>query len=160
VSGSCAANVQEIQSLCHRVFKSFFEVQDSSKKLRVSLLSDLSSQSCVERSHKFKIDARIRNHTIFSRPTLIQTIATCVPEGHTVDLVDPEVFVLVEVFKVTLHIIFIEVPFLTHEQNVCGVSVVKDYYRLQKFNVMELANEKKSEGNFREGEGRVHDKED
>ena len=31
---------------------------------------------------------------------MIQTIASCVPEGHTVDLDDPELFVLVEVFKV------------------------------------------------------------
>jgi len=72
---------------------------------------------------------------------MIQTIASCVPEGHTVDLDDPELFVLVEVFK-----------------NVCGISLVQDYYRLQKFNVMEIANERSSEGQFREGEGRVRDK--
>ena len=36
---------------------------------------------------------------------------------------------------------------------------MKDYYRLQKFNVMEIANEKNSEGKFRKGEGRVLDKE-
>jgi len=124
VSGSCAANVSEIKSLCHRIFKSFFDAQDPSQKFR------------------YKIDMRIRNHTTLSRPTIIQEIASCVPEGHTVDLNDPEVFVLVEVFK-----------------NVCGVSVVRDYYHLQKFNVMEIANEKSSEGEFREGEGRVPDKE-
>ncbi len=27
-------------------------------------------------------------------------------------------------------------------QSVCGISVVKDYYKLQKFNVMEIANTK------------------
>lgn len=123
VSGSCAANILEIESLCHRIFESFFDVQDPLQKFR------------------YKIDARIRNHTTLSRPTLIQAIAGCVPQGHTVDLGNPEVFVLVEVFK-----------------NVCGVSVVKDYYYLQKFNVMEIANETSSAGRFREGEGRVHDK--
>jgi len=78
-----------------------------------------------------------------SKPTLIHEIARCVPEGHTVDLNNPEVFVLVEVFK-----------------NVCGVSVVNDYYQLQKFNVMELANAKGSRWKFQAGEGRVRDKED
>jgi len=53
---------------------------------------------------------------------LIQHVAQCVPEGHTVDLDNPRIFILVEVFK-----------------SICGISIVEDYYRLQKFNVMEIA---------------------
>lgn len=42
-------------------------------------------------------------------------------------------------------------------QSVCGVSVVKDYYKLQKFNVMEVANAK----NLKDGNagGRISEKE-
>lgn len=40
-----------------------------------------------------------------------------------------------------------------HLQSVCGISVVRDYYRLQKFNVMEIA--KIEEPGFKEGEGRM-----
>jgi len=59
--------------------------------------------------------------------TLIKMVAQCIPEGHTVSLTEPEVFILVEVFKSTF-----------------GVSVVKDYYSLAKFNVLELASAKQS----------------
>ena len=38
-------------------------------------------------------------------------------------------------------------------QSVCGMGVVRDYYMLQKFNVMEIA--KTEEPGFKEGEGRV-----
>jgi hypothetical protein len=38
-------------------------------------------------------------------------------------------------------------------QNVCGISIVRDYYARQKFNVMEIANMKNSDAKF--GEGRV-----
>ena len=30
--------------------------------------------------------------------------------------------------------------FATNVQSVCGISIVKDYYNLEKFNVMVLAN--------------------
>ncbi|KAF4613780.1 hypothetical protein D9613_007485 [Agrocybe pediades] len=103
VSGSCVANPPEIQSLCKRVFKEYFDKHPG-------------------KSFKYKIELRVRNHTTIPRPTLIQTVAQCVPEGHAVDLEHPQVFLLVEVFK-----------------SICGVSVVEDYYELQKFNVMEIA---------------------
>ncbi|KAH9481236.1 hypothetical protein JR316_0005758 [Psilocybe cubensis] len=103
VSGSCAANLPEIQSLCRKVFKEFFDKHPDTP-------------------FKFKIELRIRNHTTIPRTVLIQNVAQCVPEGHTVDLQDPEIFLLVEVFK-----------------SICGVSVVKDYYGLHKFNVAEIA---------------------
>jgi tRNA acetyltransferase TAN1 len=62
--------------------------------------------------HKYKIEARIRNHTTLSRPTIIQEVAKCVPEGHVVDLDDPEVFVLVEVFKVRSQAIVVKMAFI------------------------------------------------
>ncbi|KAJ3555076.1 hypothetical protein NP233_g12292 [Leucocoprinus birnbaumii] len=110
VSGNCVANLPEIESLCRDVFHNFF-------------------QSRLERKYTYKVELRIRNHSTVSRPVLIQHIARCMPEGHTVALENPDLFILVEVFK-----------------SVCGVSVVEDYYRLQKFNVMEIANTRQVSG--------------
>ncbi|KAI0956107.1 hypothetical protein AcV7_006601 [Taiwanofungus camphoratus] len=118
ISGSCVANVPEIQSLCNRIIKSFFS-------------------SDPERKYSYKIELRMRNHNTLSRSVIIQEVAKCVPEGHKVDLENPEVFILVKVFK-----------------SVCGMSVVKDYYRLQKFNVMEIADGKNEDENSKMGEGR------
>ncbi|PFH48748.1 hypothetical protein AMATHDRAFT_149123 [Amanita thiersii Skay4041] len=104
VSDTCVANPPEIQSLCQRVFEPFFSKNPDKK-------------------YTYKIELRVRNHTTMQRMDLIQTIALCVPQGHTVSLTEPDIFILVEVFKST-----------------CGVSVVEDYYKLAKFNVVELAN--------------------
>ena len=41
-------------------------------------------------------------------------------------------------------------------QSVCGIGIVRDYYKLQKFNVMEIA--KTEEPGFRKGEGRIEEK--
>ena len=49
---------------------------------------------------QYKVEARIRNHTTLDRQTILREIAKYVPERHKVDLIDPEVFILVEVFKV------------------------------------------------------------
>ena len=38
----------------------------------------------------------------------------------------------------------------------CGIGIVRDYYRLQKFNVMEIA--KTEQPGFKKGEGRMEDK--
>ena len=51
-------------------------------------------------SAQYKIELRIRNHSTLTRMAIIQAVAECVPEGFSVNLNDPEVFVLVEVFKV------------------------------------------------------------
>lgn len=41
-------------------------------------------------------------------------------------------------------------------QNICGMSIVEDYYTLAKFNVVEVVNNKDKEKKFAEGEGRVN----
>ncbi|KAK0204971.1 hypothetical protein DFS33DRAFT_1324284 [Desarmillaria ectypa] len=110
VSGSCVTNIPEIQALCRSIFEPFF-ARDP------------------ERKYSYKIELRIRNHTSLSRPTIIQTIADCVPEGHVVDLTNPDAFILVEVFK-----------------SVLGVAITQEYYSLQKFNVMEISNRTQSGG--------------
>ena len=37
---------------------------------------------------------------MLSRATLTDEVVKCLPEGHTVNLEDPEMFILIEVFKV------------------------------------------------------------
>ncbi|KAF8150070.1 hypothetical protein B0H34DRAFT_174260 [Crassisporium funariophilum] len=108
VSGTCVANLPEVQNLCKNVFKDFFDRHEGQQ-------------------FKYKIELRIRNHTTIPRSTLIEHVAQCVPEGHVVDLENPQVFILMEVFK-----------------SICGVSIVQDYYRLHKFNVMGIAHGKKN----------------
>ncbi|KIP11220.1 hypothetical protein PHLGIDRAFT_18101 [Phlebiopsis gigantea 11061_1 CR5-6] len=84
----------------------------------------------------YKIELRLRNHNTLDRAQIIPEVAKCVPETWKVNLESPELFILMEIFK-----------------SVCGISVVREYYRLQKFNVMEIA--KTEEPGFKEGDGRM-----
>ncbi|KAG1831928.1 hypothetical protein DFJ58DRAFT_823653 [Suillus subalutaceus] len=126
VSGTCVANLPEIHSLCRRTVTAYCaqENTEGSPKAR-----------------KYKVELRVRNHNTLTRMEIIQEVAKCMPSNYTVDLDDPDVFVLVEVFKSTF-----------------GVSIVEDYYRFQKFNVMELANAHNEPERFEKGVGRVQDK--
>ncbi|KAI0749461.1 hypothetical protein C8Q80DRAFT_1162162 [Daedaleopsis nitida] len=119
ISASCVANMAEIRSQFTSVVKHALENEP-------------------EKKFTYKIELRLRNHNTVKRDTLIPELAKCVPEGHTVSLDNPELFILVEIFK-----------------SVCGISVVKDYYKMQKFNVMEIANtrnqrEEKTDGRVTE----------
>ncbi|EIM90842.1 uncharacterized protein STEHIDRAFT_90713 [Stereum hirsutum FP-91666 SS1] len=122
ITNSCVANVPEITSLFKRVLKSFLE--EDPERIKSS----------------YKIELRSRNHNTLTRQQFIDTIAVCVPPEFTVDLENPKIFILVEVFK-----------------SVCGISIVEDYYKHTKFNVMEIANAKNEVEKFKEGEGRVLD---
>ncbi|KAG1872281.1 hypothetical protein F4604DRAFT_1768549 [Suillus subluteus] len=126
VSGTCVANLPEIHSLCRRTVTAYCaqENTEGSPKAR-----------------KYKVELRVRNHNTLTRMEIIQEVAKCMPSNYTVDLDNPDVFVLVEVFKSTF-----------------GVSIVEDYYRFQKFNVMELANAHNEPERFEKGAGRVQDK--
>lgn len=86
---------------------------------------------------QYKIELKVRNHNSISRQAIIDTVVSCVPSGWVVNLDDAEIFILVEVFK-----------------GVCGVSIVRDYYAHQRFNVMEIANSRHAENKL-EGDGRV-----
>ncbi|KAI0078791.1 hypothetical protein K474DRAFT_1659968 [Panus rudis PR-1116 ss-1] len=123
VSACCPPNLPEIQSLCTRLLAPILE-------------------EYKDKAFTYKIELRLRNHTNLKRPDIVQTLAKCVPDNHKVDLDNPEVFILVEIFK-----------------SVCGISIVKDYYRLQKFNLMEIANSRKGELEAQQAEeGRVGEK--
>ncbi|KAI0784208.1 hypothetical protein C8Q75DRAFT_724712 [Abortiporus biennis] len=123
VATSCPTNTPEIVSLCTRLMTPILEEYG-------------------DKTFSYKIELRMRNHNTLKRPALVQELAKCIPEKHKVDLENPDVFILVEIFK-----------------SVCGVSVVKDYYKMQKFNVMEIANAKQEEDGFKAGQGRLETKE-
>ena len=59
---------------------------------------------------QYKIELRIRNHSTLSRQNLIEAVADSVPKQLKVDLESPEVFVLVEVFKVRHQLNWAAVP--------------------------------------------------
>ncbi|KAF5391582.1 hypothetical protein D9757_002528 [Collybiopsis confluens] len=106
VAATCYTNLSDMQSLCKGILERHV------------------SQDLSDSVHTYKIELRMRNHTTLRRDAVIQAIAECVPERYKVDLTDPELFILVEVFK-----------------SVCGMSITKDYYQLHKYNVVELAND-------------------
>lgn len=59
---------------------------------------------------QYKIELRTRNHTTLTRQSLIEAVADSVPKQLKVDLEAPEVFVLVEVFKVRHQLIWVASP--------------------------------------------------
>ncbi|KAG1745555.1 hypothetical protein EDD22DRAFT_744870, partial [Suillus occidentalis] len=111
VSGTCLANLPELHSLCRRTVAEYCaRRQNYNDNDNNNSGGDTSPQT-----RKYKIELRIRNHNSLTRMEIIQEVAGCMPEGYVVDLDEPEVFVLVEVFKSTF-----------------GMSIVEDYYRFQK----------------------------
>lgn len=158
VSGSCAVNVPEIQSLCCRIFKSFFDVQDPSQRFRVSLSHFtrtfgfvLNCFASTKLMHVFEI----LQHWA-SQPWYRQLQAAFQRDIRWI-LMTPS-YLYWSRYSRCVQFVAAWHIFSVIQQNVCGISLVQDYYRLQKFNVMEIANERSSEGQFREGEGRVRDK--
>ncbi|KAG8874518.1 F-actin-capping protein subunit beta [Tulasnella sp. 331] len=82
VTGTCAANQPEILSLARNIFPSVFE--------------------CVPSvAHRYKIQCRVRNNHKFESQALVPELAKCVPSdhGHKVDLENPEMVILVEVYQ-------------------------------------------------------------
>ena len=99
MSGTCVANIPEIQALCRHTFKDFFDPHGDNK-FKVPRSSSLRDDDNSKLPYlQYKIELRVRNHTTIPRQILIQHVAQCVPDGHTVDLDNPQIFILVEVFK-------------------------------------------------------------
>ena len=157
------ANFPEIHSLCRRVFASFFaEAEGSADTPQVHKVNSQSAFVILhsqEFAVQYKIELRVRNHNTLTRMDIIQEIAKCMPENYVVDLDNPDVFVLVEVFKACRAVILSRNKRLRRWfQGVCGVSILRDYYKLHKFNVMTLANEKNAVEDFKREAGRVQGK--
>ncbi|KAL1934260.1 hypothetical protein VTP01DRAFT_6442 [Rhizomucor pusillus] len=72
-------------------------------------------------SKAFAIVARVRNCTKIDRSEVIRTIASTIGKDHKVDLGNPELSIIVEIC-----------------QNICMMSVVKDFVELKKYNLESL----------------------
>ncbi|KAJ3184197.1 THUMP domain-containing protein 1 [Geranomyces variabilis] len=70
---------------------------------------------------KWAVEARVKRNSSIKREVAIDLIAGLVGPDHVVDLKNAEVTVIVEVLT-----------------NVCGISVVRDYQELRKFNLEEI----------------------
>ncbi|KAJ3166871.1 THUMP domain-containing protein 1 [Geranomyces variabilis] len=70
---------------------------------------------------KWAVEARVKRNSSIKREVVIDAIAGLVGTDHVVDLKNAEVTVIVEVLT-----------------NVCGMSVVRDYQALRKFNLEEI----------------------
>ncbi|KAL7275619.1 hypothetical protein RUND412_001430 [Rhizina undulata] len=80
-------------------------------------------QECV----KFAIRPTTRNHNVLHRDEIIKCVADVVGGNHKADLKNPDVIIMVELYK-----------------NICGISVVRNWERFKKFSLMQL--QKKEEG--------------
>ncbi|WBW70967.1 tRNA acetyltransferase Tan1 [Schizosaccharomyces osmophilus] len=74
-----------------------------------------------QQSLKFAVQATIRNHSVIKKDDIYRSIAKCVGHDHKVDLKNYDLLIVVQVFK-----------------NIIGMSVVKDYEQLRRYNLNEL----------------------
>ena len=115
---------------------------------------------------RYKIIHKIRNNSKVTKEELIPALANIVPEGHIVSLDDPELVILVVVYKVRVdRACFLTRPTIgsdksiavhTHSlhacvprptfQGVAGLSVVTKYETLKRYNVTQLVNAKDLDG--------------
>jgi len=99
VSKTCFASIPDIQNLCQTMFLTYFSENPNAKDTVCFLCGMVSPNLSI--SCQYKIELRTRNHTTLSRSELIQAIANCVPGDLKVDLTNPKLFILVEIFKVS-----------------------------------------------------------
>lgn len=86
-------------------------------------LDSILPKEFVGQSLKYKIEPTFRNHNVLNRDLVIPEVATAISASgpHTVDLKNYDVLVLVEVIRGYL-----------------GMSVVRDWEKLRKFNLSEI----------------------
>lgn len=88
-----------MQTLCKSVLQSYLAKYDETFSHTVS---PIMMKDCkVLTLYQYKIELRMRNHTNLTRSAVIEAIAECVPERCKVNLTNPELFLLVEIFKVS-----------------------------------------------------------
>jgi len=102
VSASGSASLAGLRSLAEKLIPQAFE--------------DLSPNPCT-----YKVQIKIRSHNTVQRSDAIEEVLQFVPRKHVIQLEEPDLVILVEIFK-----------------NTCGLSVVPEYYNLQKFNPSQI----------------------
>ncbi|CAG8498124.1 2898_t:CDS:10 [Ambispora leptoticha] len=110
ITKTCYANMPAIIELAKEVIGPHFHSQD-----------EITEEE--KKNIRYSIVPRIRNNHKIDRTQLIGTLAEIVGKQHTVNLDNPELAVIVEVFK-----------------SICGISVVRDYIKFKKFNLELISN--------------------
>jgi len=77
----------------------------------------------------FAIIYNSRNNNTIERQKCIESIGNLIGLPHKVNLSNPDLFVIVEIFK-----------------SACALSIVKDFYKLNKFNMRTIIQQRKGKG--------------
>ncbi|KAG9284282.1 hypothetical protein G9A89_002092 [Geosiphon pyriformis] len=102
ITKTCFANIPAIVELAKEVLGPHFGCKGEVSPRKIA----------------YSVMPRIRNNSKIERLELIDTIVGIVGKQHPVNLDNPELVIIVEVFK-----------------SICGISVVQDYYKLKKYNL-------------------------
>ncbi|OUM56833.1 hypothetical protein PIROE2DRAFT_25751, partial [Piromyces sp. E2] len=100
IVNTCITNKPEIIRLAETIVKPYFP--DDEQK-------------------EYAIMIKIRNNSKMDRMEIIKGVAEVIGEKHKVNLTNPSLFVIIEIFK-----------------TVCGISVVDDYFKYKKYNMEEV----------------------
>jgi len=82
----------------------------------------------ASKSLKYKIEIKLRNHNVIDRQKAIDEVLQYVPPQHKIDLEHPQVVILLEIFK-----------------NVCGMSVLPNFYHYHRYSPSRIAEAGKTE---------------
>ncbi|ORX75087.1 hypothetical protein BCR32DRAFT_297106 [Anaeromyces robustus] len=100
IMNTCITNKPEIFRLAETIIKPYFP--DDQQK-------------------EYAIMIKIRNNSKMDRMEIIKGVAGVIGEKHKVNLTNPQLFVIIEIFK-----------------TICGISVVDDYFNYKKYNMEEV----------------------
>ncbi|RGB43568.1 hypothetical protein C1646_680412 [Rhizophagus diaphanus] len=113
ITKTCYANMNDIKKMAEEILKPRFHSLKDNQQIQYAIVPNF------------------RNNNVIDRMELINAIAELVGNQHKVNLVDPELVIIVDVFM-----------------NICGMSILEDYKKLKKYNIekiFEELNKKKSE---------------
>ncbi|CAG8715397.1 13503_t:CDS:2, partial [Dentiscutata heterogama] len=114
ITQTCYANINDIKKLAEVVLHPHFYAQEQDQKQKI----------------KYAIIPNIRNNNKVDRMELIQQVASIVGDYHIVNLVKPDLVIIVEIFK-----------------SMCGMSVLSDYKTLKKYNVESIFEDQNKDQN-------------
>ncbi|KZS94182.1 hypothetical protein SISNIDRAFT_485104 [Sistotremastrum niveocremeum HHB9708] len=109
-SGTCQASLGEFKILASKIIPTAFV--------------NVSPNPC-----NYKIEIKIRAHKKIQRQEAIDEVVKCVPPGYGVSLDNPDIVVLLEIFK-----------------GVCTLAVVPDYMRFKTFSPLQIIEARKARG--------------
>ena len=96
---------------------------------------------------QFAIRPTIRNHATLTRDEVIKQVANAVGGRHSVDLINYDLCILIDIYKVRFtpdvfpgeNLRHLRVANVREKQNICGMSVVgNDYEKLKRYNLAEI----------------------